>query len=385
MNKIKNSSMFLLWAGAAISISEIYTGGLIAPLGITKGLIAIILGHIIGTAFLAFGGYISFVDNKNAMDKVKDAMGSAGAKIIAILNILQLLGWSAVMIIQGGRALNSVIPGISFNVCIAFMGIAVLIWAYSFNNHSKMVNDISVIILIIVCIVMFFQIKGGAPVAIKDHMSFSTAMELAIAMPVSWLPLIGDFSKNGESKKGVFISSFTGYFIGSVLMYALGILITIHTGKDIIEFIAGTGLNIAASLIIVLSTVTTTFIDIYSAVVSSKQIFKIEKENTYIIIYSIISIAIAYIFPIEQYENFLLVIGSVFVPVYTIVFIEHITARKFEYKRLNILGITFAAAGTVLYNYFTKMEFGSPTLFVFIILSVIYLSIQKIRIPAVQN
>ncbi|HEY5575547.1 MAG TPA: putative hydroxymethylpyrimidine transporter CytX, partial [Clostridiaceae bacterium] len=49
MNKIKNSSMFLLWAGAAISIAEIYTGGIIAPLGLAKGLTAILLGHLIGT------------------------------------------------------------------------------------------------------------------------------------------------------------------------------------------------------------------------------------------------------------------------------------------------------------------------------------------------
>jgi putative hydroxymethylpyrimidine transporter CytX len=364
--------MFLLWVGAAISIAEIYTGGIIAPLGLTKGLLAIIIGHIIGTTFLAFGGYISFVDNKNAMDKVRDSMGSAGAKIIAFLNILQLIGWSAVMIIQGGRALNSVIPGVSFNFALIFMAVAVFIWAYSFNNYSKLVNDISVVILIIVCVLMFFKVSGASPAAATGSMSFATAIELAIAMPVSWLPLIGDYAKDGESKRGVFIWSFWGYFIGSVLMYALGLLITVKTGKDVIEFIAGTGLSLVASLIIVLSTVTTTFLDIFSAVISSKQIFKFKSENMLIIIYSIIATIIAFIFPIENYQNFLLTIGSIFVPVYIIVFAEYAMKRYWDNKRLNTLGLITAAIGTLLYNYFNKVSFGIPTVLVIIIISIIY-------------
>lgn len=41
-------SQFLLWMGAAISIAEIVTGTLIAPLGLAKGTLAIIVGHLIG-------------------------------------------------------------------------------------------------------------------------------------------------------------------------------------------------------------------------------------------------------------------------------------------------------------------------------------------------
>lgn len=378
MKKINNSSMFLLWAGAAISIAEIYTGCIIAPLGLTKGLLAIIIGHIIGTAFLAFGGYISFVDNKNAMDKVRDSMGSAGAKIISGLNILQLIGWSAIMIIQGGRALNSVIPSLPFNFSLILVAAAVFIWAYSFNNYSKLVNDISVVLLIIVCLLMFFKVRGTSPIAIKDSLSFTTAIELAIAMPVSWLPLIGDYAKDGESKKGVFIWSFLGYFIGSVMMYALGLLITVRTGKDVIEFIAGTGLSLAASLIIVLSTVTTTFLDIFSAVISSKQIFKVKSENSYIMLYSVIAALIAFIFPIESYQNFLLTIGSIFVPVYIVVFAEYAMKGDWSSKSLNILGLMAAALGTLLYNYFNKAALGIPTVLVTIILLIIYYLPKKL-------
>ena len=47
----KRTSVFensLIWFGAAVSIAEILTGTYFAPLGFTKGLLAILIGHIIG-------------------------------------------------------------------------------------------------------------------------------------------------------------------------------------------------------------------------------------------------------------------------------------------------------------------------------------------------
>lgn len=369
--------MFLLWAGAAISIAEIYTGGIIAPLGLKKGLAAIVIGHIIGTLFLAFGGYISFKDNKNAMGKVRDSLGPAGTKVVAFLNVLQLLGWSAIMIIQGGRALNAA-TGLSYNISLLVTAIAVFIWAYSFKNYTSKVNDVSVIVLIILCIMMIFKVDLSKQVTFQNSINFVTAIEISIAMPVSWLPLIGDYTKDGESKKGVFLSSFFGYIIGSVLMYALGLIISVYTGKDIIEFIAGSSVGFIVCLVVLLSTVTTTFLDIFSAVESSKQIITIKKDNIFITIYCIIAAVLAYFFPMENYQNFLTMIGSVFVPVYTVVFASYFLKERNGDGVLNIPGIIIAACGTVLYNYFTKLEIGIPTVLVFAIVFISYTLIKKI-------
>lgn len=385
MNKIKNSSMFLLWAGAAISISEIYTGGIIAPLGLTKGILAILIGHIIGTAFLSFGGYISFKENKNAMESVRSSMGSIGAKIIAGLNIIQLLGWSAIMIIQGGRALNSVFPNLALNIGIFIMAVLVFLWVYFFNNYSKLINDISVLALILLCLTLFFNMHSNAKIALPVNINFATAIELSIAMPVSWLPLVGDYTKNAKSKSGAYKYTFLGYFIGSVFMYSLGLFITINTGKDVIEFIAMNNFKFIACIIIVLSTTTTTFLDIYSAVMSSKQIFIIKKENTYIIIYSIIATVIAYIFPIEQFQNFLLTVGSVFISVYTIVFLEYLFNRNKDDLRLNLHGLLLAAIGTIIYYYLSKYQIGTPTIIVISILMFLYFISKKILNLGVIN
>lgn len=373
MNKIKNSSMFFLWAGAAISIAEIYTGGTLASLGIVKGVLAIIIGHIIGTALLAFGGYISFKDGKNAMDKVKDSFGEWGAKIVALLNILQLIGWSAIMIIQGGRAISGQ-TNLALNVSILIVALAVLLWSYWFNNYTKKVNDISVIVLVVLCILVFFRVDTASVLPVKSSISFTTAIELAITMPVSWLPLIGDYTKDGTSGKGVFSSSFLGYFFGSVLMYVLGLVITVYTGKDIIEFLSGTG--IIAALIVLLATVTTTFVDVNSAVISSKQIYNFKNDNLVTILYVVISTGLAFVFPMENYQNFLLLIGTIFVPVYTIVFTDYfISSVKAKFK-ISIFGSIAAMFGAVIYNYFTNNSIGIPTVFTFVLAALLYIGLK---------
>lgn len=369
MNKIKNSSMFFLWAGAAISITEIYTGGIIAPLGIIKGLSAILIGHLIGTLFLAFGGYISFKGKKNAMDKVKDSFGGYGTKVVSILNVLQLVAWSAIMIIQGARVVSAQIK-IPLSISIFAVGIIVFLWSFWFNNYTKKVNDISVIILIVICILMFLGIHGGTGnIKIGGSVSFTTAVEMAIAMPVSWLPLIGDYSKDGKSGKGVFLSSFFGYFIGSILMYALGLYITVFTGMDIIQFLSSKG--IIASLIVLLATVTTTFVDICSAAISSKQIYNYKDENRVTFVFCLISILIAFVFPMENYQNFLLIIGSVFVPVYTVVIIDYILKRTCKLN-INFIAAFSAIFGVIAYNYFTNNNLGIPTVFTFLSVMIVY-------------
>ncbi|MDR2770627.1 MAG: putative hydroxymethylpyrimidine transporter CytX, partial [Clostridiales Family XIII bacterium] len=79
---MRKPTMLLLWIGAAVSISEIFTGGLLAPLGLGKGFAAIVTGHLIGVALLAFGGRVSFERGENAMGAVALSFGGTGGKLV---------------------------------------------------------------------------------------------------------------------------------------------------------------------------------------------------------------------------------------------------------------------------------------------------------------
>ena len=111
MNDKKTSTFSngLIWFGAAVSIAEILTGTLLAPLGFAKGLAAILLGHLIGCSLLFFAGLIGGRTRKSAMETVKLSFGQKGSLLFSSLNVLQLIGWTAVMIYSGAAAAGSVV------------------------------------------------------------------------------------------------------------------------------------------------------------------------------------------------------------------------------------------------------------------------------------
>ena len=69
----------LIWFGAALSIAEIQTGTFFAPLGLEKGLMAILLGHLIGCGLLFGAGVIGGRTGKSAMETVKLSFGAKGS------------------------------------------------------------------------------------------------------------------------------------------------------------------------------------------------------------------------------------------------------------------------------------------------------------------
>ncbi|MBR0179242.1 MAG: cytosine permease, partial [Firmicutes bacterium] len=100
----RRTSLFengLIWFGAGVSIAEILTGTYFAPLGFGKGILAILIGHIIGCGLLFLAGLIGGRVRKSAMETVKMSFGQKGSLLFACLNILQLVGWTAIMIYDG--------------------------------------------------------------------------------------------------------------------------------------------------------------------------------------------------------------------------------------------------------------------------------------------
>ena len=95
---LKEWDYFLLWAGAAISLSEIWAGGLLVSFGLLAGLGLILLGHLIGNTPLALGGLIGSRHGVPAIVGTRGALGNRGSILPAVLNVVQLVGWTAVML-----------------------------------------------------------------------------------------------------------------------------------------------------------------------------------------------------------------------------------------------------------------------------------------------
>ena len=190
--EVKRTSVFengLIWFGAAISIAEILTGTYFAPLGFTKGILAILLGHIIGCAMLFFAGLIGGKVRKSAMETAKMSFGSKGALLFSVLNIIQLVGWTAIMIYDGALAVNGIFDIGNWIWCI-IIGALIILWILIGIKNLGKVNTVAMAALFILTIVLSFVIfgKGTMQNIGGEGMTFGAAVELSVAMPLSWLP-----------------------------------------------------------------------------------------------------------------------------------------------------------------------------------------------------
>jgi putative hydroxymethylpyrimidine transporter CytX len=334
---------FLLWAGAAISLAEIWAGSLVVPLGLGLGLWAILLGHLIGNTPFALGGLIGSRWGIPTMVSVRPSFGIRGSYFAAALNVIQLVGWTAVMLIVCGQAADAISKFYGFsnvNLWIVLSGVITTLWAVVGHRFWKWLERVSVFALLILCMVMtyiVFQEYGWgmlSQIPRKGDFPFMVGMDLVIAMPISWLPLVSDYSRFATDSKRSFWGTWISYFIVSSWMYLVGLMATLATQSPdpsgvVMNLMLKFGWAIPALIIVLFSTFTTTFLDIYSTAISGLNIFPKLGERTGIWIGGIFGIIVAIIFPaLLDYEHFLLFIGAMFCPLFGIVLVDYFLLRR---------------------------------------------------------
>lgn len=377
---MKKRAMFLLWLGASISVSEILTGGLLAPLGFARGLGVIIIGHLIGTLFFAVGAYISYCRKVNSMESVVFSLGKNGARFVALCNVVQLIGWAIIMVVQAGITIHAVFPNIPFWAAALTLSVLQIAWALAFGSPGGKINEIAVVLLAGLCVVFFVESIGYKSdfKFISDNMTVMLGIELSIAMPVSWLPLVGDYSCKAKSKTGAVLMPFLGYFLGSCVMYFIGLLIVVSSGSDdIFTFIASSRFRYVACGIVLLSTITTSFVDIYSAAVSSTQWIRVRNIRIPIMIIGLFALVVSVFFPVDRFEsfleNFLLTIAMVFIPVFVLVFLEFFTKKPAINKSVNYSNLIIVFIGIAGNWLFNKYSIFIPTLMAALLVFVAYI------------
>ena len=384
----KKTSVFensLIWFGAAVSIAEILTGTYFASLGFLKGLLAIVLGHIVGCILLFLAGMIGAKTQKSAMDTVKISFGTKGGIFFAILNILQLFGWTGIMIYDGASATQGILPIGHFIWCIVIGGL-ILVWILIGVKNLGKLNVIAMSALFLMTIILSFIIfKGGTAFDKGDNsISFGAAMELSIAMPLSWLPLISDYTKEAKEPVKATAASSIVYGFVSIWMYIIGMSAALFTMEsDIAKILLKAGLGIMGLFIVVLSTVTTTFLDVYSAGVSTESIFSKIKSKWVAVAVTLIGTLGAIVLPMDDITGFLYLIGSVFAPMIAIQIADFFILKISNDKKMfSIKNIIIWVTGFIIYRILMKFDtpIGStiPSMLITIFISVAVSNVFKI-------
>ena len=136
----KRTSVFsngLIWFGAGVSLAEILTGTYFAPLGFGKAMAAILLGHLLGGLMMFAAGMIGAKERKSAMETVKMSFGEKGGIFFSFLNVLQLVGWTAIMIYDGALAADGVLHTGSWVWCLVIGALIEAEDKYTFRQSTQ--------------------------------------------------------------------------------------------------------------------------------------------------------------------------------------------------------------------------------------------------------
>lgn len=383
--KSKEVNMALIWFGAGVSIAEIITGTYFAPLGFSKGILAILAGHIIGCALLFLAGSIGSFSKRSSMETTKGSFGILGSKFFALLNILQLTGWTGIMIYDGALSINGIFKNGAWLWEIV-IGLLIAAWILiGIKNVSKLnVASLSAlfILTLVLCKIIFFNGDNSVVSSTQEEaMSFGAAVELAAAMPLSWLPLISDYTK--ESNKPVMSSLLSSLVYGatSCWMYLIGMGAAIFTSEtDISLILLKSGLGWAALVIVILSTVTTTFLDAFSAGISFETISSKPSGKTVALIVTALGTIGAVFLPMDNITDFLYLIGSVFAPMISIQIADFFVLKNdSSAKSIDLQKAVIWILGFALYRISLSWNFIlGNTLPVMLIIFAVTVAAQKI-------
>lgn len=351
----------LVWFGAGVSIAEILTGTYFAPLGMTKGLLAILLGHLIGGGLMFLAGMIGARTGRSAMETVKMSFGGKGGQFFALMNVLQLVGWTAIMIYDGAAATNEIFR-IGAWIWALVIGLLILIWILVGLTKLGALNYISMgalfLLTLVLSAVIFRDAGSAAAAGAGEALHFGAAVELAAAMPLSWLPLISDYTREAKKPVTATLTSVLVYGAVSCWMYVIGMGAAIFTGEyDIASVMAKAGLGIAALAILILSTVTTTFLDAWSAGISSESLRAGIKGKTAAALVAAAGTVLAMLFNMDNITNFLYLIGSVFAPMIAVQIADFfILHRDRGEEKFAVRNIVIWMIGFALYRILMRMD-----------------------------
>ena len=347
--------LLLIWFGAAIAITEIWAGGLpqLTALGLGGGLLAIVLGRLIGNGLMAAMARAGSETALPTMVLTRPTFGVRGSWLPALLNVLQLIGWTGWMLYVGFLYLDILASAVHLPtsqeqpamrlVWVLLLGALCTLWAYGGQRFWRLAERIGGVLLLMLTVAMTaivlqrYSIEALWGGHRTETASLLAGADLVVAMSVSWLPLVADYSRFARKPRSGARGTFWGYFIGGVWMYAVGLLVatallessgasgTTSPDQMVMQIMGSAGMAwaLAAIVLVLLSTVTTAFLDIYSTVISAQNLLPRLPEKAGTLVAGGAGVLVALFLDVAAYEPFLLAIGAVFLPAFTIVLIDY--------------------------------------------------------------
>jgi nucleobase:cation symporter-1, NCS1 family len=336
---LRGREFFVLWSSLGVGLLVFSAGSFLSATDFIDAFLAILIGSIVGSVLLALAGKIGSDHGIPSLVSMRPSFGIRGSYVPAALNILQLVGWTIFEIMVMSTAANmltgKIIPlyiwSLIFGSFVALLGIlgplaVIREWLGKFAIWAVYASSIVIIASLLA--------SDKLTIVISSHgngMSFFNALDLVIAMPVSWMPLVADYNRFSRDSNSAFKGTLAGFAVTNILFYFGGVLLG---ASDIVAIVSAIQSILFGFLMLVLIVDETdnTFADVYSASVSTQNIFPKIDQRYLIIGITAFSVIMANIIPISEYQSFLLLIGAVFVPLFGVVLTDYYILNRSRYN-----------------------------------------------------
>ena len=314
---------FAMWANLGISLFGPLTGALIAA---TTGSVwlaigAIVVGCTLGAGLLGTSALFGATTGAPAMVSLRGLLGRRGSIAPTVLNIGQNIGWATMEIIVIATAASAILGDQWRWPFVLVAGAVATLMAVKPLGSVRLLRKVMVWLVLIASVVLFVQVLSQPRQAIPQDavLGFWPAVDLAVAGVVSFAPLAADYSRHSQTRKAAFWGSSLGYGLAAVAYYTLGVLAVAHLGAtDVIAALVALPAGAIALGILLTDEVDEAFANIYSTTMSVQNIAPNLDRRIVAVAIGVIATLLAGFLDFGQYQSFLFLIGSVFVPLFAV-------------------------------------------------------------------
>jgi NCS1 family nucleobase:cation symporter-1 len=341
---------FVLWSSLAVGLLVLQAGGILVPgLSMLEVMVIAVLGSVVGSLMLALAGGLGSRYGIPTMVSLRASLGTKGSYIPAVVNAFQLIAWTVFeILIMANSALAvtgpfvgpctiylwiAVFAAFCFLLCIGGPLVVVRQWLEKFAIWITLATAAFLTYVVIARFPQLLTLPG------TGSLSMALALDYVIAMPISWWPLISDYTRFSGDERGAFLGTFTGYTFANSWFYALGALLVlafnVYTAPQIVSAIVSLTFGGLALVLLVVDETDNCFADIYSGALSIQNVSPKTKQWKLFIGITLISVFFAALMPQNwqgAYESFLLLIGAVFVPLLGVLSMDFYIVKKRRYE-----------------------------------------------------
>ena len=331
-----------LWFSLGVGLLVMQVGAYLVPaVGSRDAAIAIVLGSLVGAGLLAWTARLGCDSGLSSAGLMHATFGSHFAKLPVLLNMAQLIGWTTfelVIMRDGTAAVGKQSFGLDLGD-ISGIAITTLLWgavlvALLAGSMTQLVRKLisRIGLPLVIASLLWLTWQFGSQLQAQGlaafwarpgdgSMGLLSAMDLVIAMPVSWLPLVADYARHGKSGRSAFSGTWLGYALANIWCYALGVLVVsvAQPSADLVSaLLLAQGGLLALSLILV-DEIDNAYGDVYSGAVSGHSLRPRWSVRQWGLGLALVCTALALVLPMHSLEPFLLLLSSVFVPLYGVI------------------------------------------------------------------